>query len=86
MKNSTAQQILDAAEVLGLEFEQRTDYSGRGMYGSTTVGLIVDNQTDLLKAAAYAAFEIGRNGGDVDEFIAELDFSYDSLGRSTIAY
>lgn len=84
MKTETAKLITDAAEVMGIEVEVRDDYSGRGMHGEATVALVFENQTDLLKVTAYAAFEIGRDGEDADEFIGDLDFRYDAMGRSSI--
>lgn len=55
-----------------LDFDLRTDYSGRGMYGSTTMGIVV-GRYDLE---------------DVESFLKEEGISYrlDNMGLDYILY
>jgi hypothetical protein len=85
MKIETAKQIVEAAQVIGADVTLREGYSGRGMYGRTTAGIVGD-RTSIIKATAYAAYATGAAGHDVDGFIDDLDFSWDSMGRDEIAY
>jgi hypothetical protein len=88
MKIETAKAIVEAANVIGLEVQLREDYSGRGMYGSTTAGVIGD-PGDITACAAYAAFVQGEEGKDVEneEMVEDLrSMRSDSMGRDMIYY
>ncbi len=92
MKLEIAKLIVDSAEKLDLEVKLREGYSGRGMFGKTTAG-IVGSKASITKATAYAAYRFGSEDLpeidedlEIEEFLEELDFSWDSMGRDEIAY
>jgi hypothetical protein len=80
---------LEFAELLGnvnYNIDVREDYSGRGMYGRTTAGVVVEDLSEFLSAVGEAI-----EYGDEDEIamIAEelqKGVSTDSMGRSMIIY
>jgi hypothetical protein len=81
MTNTISLELLEelAQEVSG---DVRTDYSGRGMYGKTCVGIVVDD-VDLLELGAAIAETIE------DEELRKALISgsrTDSMGYSTIVY
>jgi gamma-glutamyltranspeptidase len=94
MKESTAKALDKALDEIGLEHEYREDYSGRGMFGKTTHGIVVDKWGDLLAAVASVAADIGTTYGhemgtteSPDEFIEEMrKIRWDSMGHSMIVY
>lgn len=55
MNQSDADEIMEVAEAEGLEVRVRENYSGRGMFGRTTTGL-VGPEGDVLDAIALAGF------------------------------
>lgn len=73
------QVILDASYDAGLEETAiRCDYSGRGMYGDTCLGIVGDT-SDILKFAVALA--------EADEDTSWLGrCSTDNMGMSTIFY
>ena len=83
MKIETARLIEDAATELGLAVEVYEGYSGRGMYGRKTAG-VVGRRQDIVRATVQAAIEAKRiyQTG----FQEDLDWSWDSMGRDEIAY
>lgn len=87
MKTETAKAIMDAAEVLGdAELKLHEEYSGRSMYGNTTVAISGDKDR-IMQAVIYAAFEMGREGkNDIDDFLTDTVFKWDNLGYDAIAY
>lgn len=85
MKLENAQRIAKAAEDNDLDVRLYESYSGRGMFGRQTAGL-VGSQSDILKAVAMTAYNIGQEGESIDEFMSDLDLSWDSMGRDSIAY
>lgn len=91
MKLKTAQAIIEAAETNSFEMELREGYSGRGMFGKTTVGIVYKNLGDLLTATAEAAVELYRkdqedNGSRFDKFIVDIPDNTDSMGLDSIIY
>jgi len=90
MNAKTAQAIMEANNVIGLDLEHYPNYSGRGMFGKQTDG-ISGQFSDLVQAIAQAAADIARSGdgndSELEEFIEDLgSMSKDSLGRDTIFY
>jgi hypothetical protein len=99
MKIETATLLKQAADDIGVELELRDDYSGRCMYGATTAA-IIGTTTDIIKATAAAAGQLGimveradhEGGADenhaaqqaMDEFMMDLDWSRDSMGMMDI--
>lgn len=59
----------------------RTDYSGRGMYGSTCVGIVA---SDLLQLGAAIARVVEDNDELRDELLSNS--RTDSMGYDTIVY
>lgn len=96
MKLEVAKAIENAAnEIGGLDIEVREGYSGRGMFGRQTAGIVFACQGDLLRAVALAAVRVNEDNEDahgdedrlsLDEFLDGLPTSQDSMGHSGIAY
>ena len=89
MKQELAEKIIEVAYETGRFSEEDIyiyeGYSGRGMYGDRTCGIVVDRITDLLKIVIENAGEfVDGNGWTLFESIGHL--SMDSLGRNTIVY
>jgi hypothetical protein len=61
-----------------------TDYSGRGMYGATCLGIVVPSRSDAPKVVGYLAVALAEEDGDVDALLDEV--ATDSMGRDTIVY
>lgn len=81
MDRELAEAIVEAIENNGGEAELREDYSGRGMYGKTTTGVVFDG--DLVSAIINNA----------DLFVEDDDPKFetrslceDSMGLSRIIY
>lgn len=89
MKAEHVKAIVDAAAECGVDVTEYKGYSGRGMYGSTTDG-VVGSTTDIIQAVALAAFTFGSNGDDGagDDFVVNMGkIRFDNMGRSEqIAY
>lgn len=64
------------------ECEIREGYSGRGMYGAETVGVVVDSVTTLLMDTLnyFTDHAVDHEG------VPFQSFRIDSMGRSTILY
>ena len=69
MKESTARKIMEIMEDAGHEARLRENYSGRGMYGSTTFAVVGD-RSQITKAITYAAYCLGLEEGRLDEAFA----------------
>jgi hypothetical protein len=92
MDAAIANHIIQASETIGLDLELREDYSGRSMYGSTTHAITGD-ESDFMKAVAYAAGTIDCQDGDEDAHFDLDDFvdamgsvRTDSMGRSCLIW
>lgn len=57
------------------------DYSGRGMYGRSCIGLRVDS----MKQAVQVLVAVAEHDADLARLLAE-EFTTDSLGMGIIAY
>jgi len=64
---------LDAAEAIAREIggKVREDYSGRGMYGKTCLGIVCDDDTECIELAAQYGFRRAQT---------------DSMGKQMIVY
>ena len=80
MDMKTAETIIMYQESGDLELYE--DYSGRGMYGETTCGIVFDNIGELLAAVAEAMLNEPENI-DVHS-LARVRI--DSMGRGSIIY
>ncbi len=94
MKQWVAEALAKEAEDLGIEVEIRIDYSGRGMYGKETVGVVVDNPLTLIHLAANVVAGLSEAREEDPEatdkmraFSKELTgLRMDSMGTQTIVY
>jgi hypothetical protein len=87
MELTTANFLVNAIRDQGNEAEVREDYSGRGMLGRTTSGIVVESQSGLLTdVVAY----IKKMGQENPQFIFDIPdmphFREDSMGRDMILY
>lgn len=69
-----------ANEVQG---EARASYSGRGMYGRSCVGIVIDSESDLL-ALGVAISDLIDDYEDKQTLVNSVKI--DSMGRGLIAY
>lgn len=76
---STLDQIRDLAEMKDLTFH--SDYSGRGMYGRTCLG-VSGSEADLWQFALYLG---NANEGELLDIFSEAP-SVDNLGNDRIWY
>ncbi len=86
MKAETAKAICDALDDQGAEYARHADYSGRSMYGKTTVGIVVGDFGTFIGAVARAAANMGPDGSTgADEFVEDVSkVRWDNMGRSDI--
>jgi hypothetical protein len=87
MHYNLANNLVEAGRGIGLDMRLDEMYSGRGMFGATTSGIIVDSMFDL--AAAAAAY--GRKLESSTELLAVAEqirgFRQDKMGQySLIVY
>ena len=77
--------LAELLESRNYAIEIREDYSGRGMYGKSTAGIVCD-ESDMFEALA----EIMESGDKEErEYVAKdirYGFRTDSMGYSTIYY
>jgi len=92
MKEQIAKAIVKASTTLGLDLELRDSYSGRGMYGSTTVAVVGD-QREFLRALCFAAANIEEDTKDdedpvyLDDFMDEVgSLRTDNMGRTALIW
>lgn len=76
MKLETVQRLILASEELEIEARIYNGYSGRGMMGEETTGLVCDSRTDLMRLAVRASIP--------DEELQAV--RSDNLGRDMIFY
>lgn len=87
------QYIKDALEVANIyDWDIRTDYSGRGMYGTECFGIEVDRESDLYRLFAALGHISGENSVDDEGWDEDCaldlarDAQSDSMGRQIIVY
>ncbi len=76
MKKETADSICSALATKGAEFDRLEDYSGRGMFGKTTVGIVVGDIGTFIGAVAYATVDLAydvADAGDSDDGRREVE-------------
>ena len=77
------------AENLGPGYTVHDDYSGRGMYGDTCLGISIDRGQPNALLIANAMVNAIDTGLDPAELLAELsdvDYASDDLGLGSIIY
>lgn len=78
MDRGIAEHIVNACNNEGVEARLYENYSGRGMYGKTTMGVVVESLEDVLKAVINCSYSLKGYGVDC--------IRSDSLGRNIIIY
>lgn len=91
MQERTAKLLKMAAGDLCLECRLYERYSGRGMYHSSTTGIVIESLQELPAIAAQAvlclSFQKEDCQEDSEELIQDLlELRTDSLGRDYIVY
>lgn len=87
MKQKLAEFIVEAGSQQGIECRLYEDYSGRGMYGDKTTGVVVGNVADLLEAVIIHTAECAQdNDKEFDDFIFEIEDSSGRLHTDSLAY
>ena len=75
MDVKVAQKIVGILDNMGVEAEIYEDYSGRGMYGKTTTGIVCDAGKSAMIGYAYAVAVVqtmeDEDDGTVDAFNIE---------------
>lgn len=84
MKIGTAKLLRNAAKALNVNASINRNYSGRGMYGRTTIAISLDDSGDMMKLIAKAANKLG--GNELDEFLNDLEFATDNMGKGIVYY
>lgn len=89
MKAEVAKQLVDAAESAGVRCEIYTDYSGRGMYGEKTTGIVVPSMVVYAAICAemgYRFAERDDTAGAMAAFRELKSVQSDNMGRDVIVY
>lgn len=89
MISDLAELICEALHNESVLHEIRYDYSGRGMYGETTTGIVFDgNIATVLSAVIKNAglFCTNDSEGFYEPMFESANFQTDSMGLSTIIY
>ena len=90
MKLEFAKLIVKAGSDMGYDDEcmsVREAYSGRGMYGRETAGVVFDSLGKLLAAVAHATECMITDEDDAGDLISDLEkCRTDNMGRDTILY
>lgn len=76
-----AETILGILQRTDPEAEMRTDYSGRGMYGSECLGYVVSNPAIVGSAVA-----LGLTDTELDPMALMASSRQDDMGLGTIVY
>jgi hypothetical protein len=79
MKQEVAEYLVDACQFNGIDAEIREDYSGRGMFGKTTHGVVVNDSS--MSSVLSAVINYGNDDG-----IEVNGFDTDSMGMGFIIY
>ena len=58
MKKEIADILIEEADNVGIDLKAYEKYSGRGMYGKDTVGIVYEKENDLLRVVASAAARV----------------------------
>jgi hypothetical protein len=86
VKLKHAKLIVQAAADLGLDMTLAKSYSGRGMMGKTTTG-IVGSLPDIIRSIADVAYNLGLDDVSGESYLADVGhLSIDEMGRQHIVY
>lgn len=99
MRLAAAQLVAEAAKDLGVEVTVYEDYSGRGMCGDKTTGLVYDSEGDFLQSIILASMNLKEiedtlsegeqtpTGITSEDFLCEFHaVRKDNMGLGVIAY
>lgn len=88
MTKDEAQFLKQATEYFGnQEIDVRDDYSGRGMMGRTTYGIVVSSWSMLMSDVIAYIKECGQDNPNFIKDIPDFNtFSVDSVARDIILY
>ena len=88
MRRQLAVILMETAEKFDIDAKLYENYSGRGMMGKTTTGLVLNDAISDLPFLLYNAIGDICVSQDAGELPGELDeaFRTDSLGRDSIVY
>lgn len=86
MQHELAKLLVDVANDNDIDASLYENYSGRGMYGNTTTGLVVNTQSDLSTLLYNGAIAIakGIESGELDPELSSI--RSDNLGCDVIFY
>jgi hypothetical protein len=87
MQLKHAQRIVKAAENFGENLSLRDSYRGRGMTSPTSG--VVGSRSIIIKAVAAAAANLALlcdSEEEINEFVDDMDVSFDNMGLDYIAY
>ncbi len=90
MKKSTVELLIKTSEEIGMEdIEARFNYSGRGMFGKTTCGVVlpkINNFICLVASTVQLNLEEEKEF-DIDSFIDDVSsIKQDNMGHDIIVY
>ena len=87
MELKHAQFLVAAADYNGNEATLRKDYSGRGMMGKTTVGVVVDHALILFADVVTYIKEMSLENPDFLKEVPDFEsFHTDNMGQGFIIY
>lgn len=86
MDMELAEMIIEAMENNGHEAELRSDYSGRGMYGKSTHGVVIECGIGIAMAAVISNADIFVDDDDGEPIFVIESIRSDSMGLGTILY
>lgn len=84
MQLETAKALQKGAILAEVEATVRESYQGRGMYGSCTTALVLESTAELSKIVAYAVR--GMDEEQFNEFVNDLEFRIDNMGKGIVIY
>lgn len=83
MKIENAEKIVESAGNLGLDVTLYENYSGRGMYGKVTNG-VVGSLGDVVKCIAAVSSEDFKEEKDFLDFVEDMGVRWDNMGKSDV--
>ena len=87
MRQELAEIIVEACKIQGIEADIHEDYSGRGMFGDTTTGVVSGGVAKVLSAViSNADMLVDHTYGDPEPLFSDLDIQTDSMGLGIIIY
>lgn len=86
MKLDEAKYIQNLMENAGEECDIREEYSARGMYGKTTVGIVVDSELLLIQILLQYIRDISADPASIDNAPNFGSLRHDNMGAQIILY